>query len=479
MRWIFFQMIYLSFDDTDSRKGMCTTYLTLKIIQRVEEETGYLTVNYPLLVRLNPNIPWKTRGNGAVSIVVRPPLDHGEEFHRFFVGESFASKNRRTWYGYETEGEHNQHSHHECVMIKTMAEIVRDVISENSHLSDENTDPGLAVFTEKPAQDYYDKALHQLVERVDFEEKLKRDADGGAVGPGYIVDGFKKKRGIIGAVAATAWNWKEAPHTFELLAYRTEERLGTERSIRKEVALELDRRFPSSFNNYDETNDYCAIIPKSPCPVLYGIRGTDPEELYKASRFLDDAVEESIHSKIIFCTNQGTDAHIRKASVAGLSPYGSFRVRGRVSTAVVEIQGGHLFFEIVDERNTLKCAAFEPTKEFRNIIRELEVGDVVECWGGVHDSPFTLNMEKIRILELAHKPVKISNPSCDSCQRTMKSMGKDAGYRCPECGAKKGEDDAVFGVKKRNIEEGMYEVPVIARRHLAMPLKLRELFGNE
>jgi len=472
-------MIYLSFDDTDSRKGMCTTYLALKIIQRVEEKTGYLPAGYSLLVRLNPNIPWKTRGNGAVSMAFRPPLDHGEEFHRFYVGEGLDDNNRRTWYGYEPGGGHDPHSHRESTMITTMAEIVRDVISKDSHLSDENTNPGLAVFTEKPSQDYYDKALHQLVERDDFEAELKRDAEGGAVSPGYIVDGFKKKRGIIGAVAATAWNWRETPHSFELLAYRTEERLGRERCIRKEVAVELDRRFPSSFNNYDGTNDYCAIIPKSPCPVLYGIRGTNPGELHEASQFLDGAVEEPIHSKIIFCTNQGTDAHIRKARVAKLQPYGSFRVRGRVSTAVAEIQGGHLFFEIEDERTTLKCAAFEPTKEFRSIIRELEVGDVVECWGGVHDPPFTFNMEKIGILELAHNKIKISNPSCDSCLRTMKSMGKDAGYRCPECGAKKGEDDAVFGVKKRNIEEGMYEVPIIARRHLAMPLKLWELFGKE
>ncbi len=30
---------------------------------------------------------------------------------------------------------------------------------------------------------------------------------------------------------------------------------------------------------------------------------------------------------------------------------------------------------------------------------------------------------------------------------------------------------------KRNISEGFYEVPVIARRHLSMPLKLAGHFG--
>ena len=30
----------------------------------------YQIIGHPRLVRLNPNIPWKTRGNGAVSIKI-------------------------------------------------------------------------------------------------------------------------------------------------------------------------------------------------------------------------------------------------------------------------------------------------------------------------------------------------------------------------------------------------------------------------
>ncbi|WP_455392385.1 hypothetical protein [[Eubacterium] cellulosolvens] len=52
-------------DDTDSIKFGCTTYLVNDIISEFQD---YRVVGYPYLVRLNPNIPWKTRGNGAVCI---------------------------------------------------------------------------------------------------------------------------------------------------------------------------------------------------------------------------------------------------------------------------------------------------------------------------------------------------------------------------------------------------------------------------
>ena len=64
-------ILHIGFDDTDSTCGRCTTHLAFKI-------TGYLLngpdtefLDYPLLVRLNPNIPLKTRGNGAVCLELR------------------------------------------------------------------------------------------------------------------------------------------------------------------------------------------------------------------------------------------------------------------------------------------------------------------------------------------------------------------------------------------------------------------------
>ena len=41
---------------------MCTTYIGLRIAASTRKQI----LGYPRLVRLNPNIPYKTRGNGAV-----------------------------------------------------------------------------------------------------------------------------------------------------------------------------------------------------------------------------------------------------------------------------------------------------------------------------------------------------------------------------------------------------------------------------
>ena len=59
--------VHLGLDDTDSEEGMCTTYLITIILQKLlKEET--IMLDYPNLIRLNPNIPWKTRGNAALCL---------------------------------------------------------------------------------------------------------------------------------------------------------------------------------------------------------------------------------------------------------------------------------------------------------------------------------------------------------------------------------------------------------------------------
>ena len=56
----------IGIDDTDSNEGMCTTYLGALLL---EELKAFGEVEKPpLLVRLNPTIPHKTRGNAAVAL---------------------------------------------------------------------------------------------------------------------------------------------------------------------------------------------------------------------------------------------------------------------------------------------------------------------------------------------------------------------------------------------------------------------------
>src|ERR671929_649872 len=65
------QILHIGFDDTDSLKGRCTTQLAFKITDYLLREKKADFLDYPLLVRLNPNVPWKTRGNGAVCLRVK------------------------------------------------------------------------------------------------------------------------------------------------------------------------------------------------------------------------------------------------------------------------------------------------------------------------------------------------------------------------------------------------------------------------
>ena len=63
-------ILNIGFDDTDSPQGMCTTFLAYKIVGLLQKQkTEFL--DFPRLIRFNPNIPWKTRGNGAVSIRIK------------------------------------------------------------------------------------------------------------------------------------------------------------------------------------------------------------------------------------------------------------------------------------------------------------------------------------------------------------------------------------------------------------------------
>jgi tRNA(Ile2)-agmatinylcytidine synthase len=77
------KVLHIGFDDTDSIAGRCTTNLAFKIVSKLMSETGITFIDYPLLVRLNPNIPWKTRGNGAVCLRIK--TDSSDQMIEFLL----------------------------------------------------------------------------------------------------------------------------------------------------------------------------------------------------------------------------------------------------------------------------------------------------------------------------------------------------------------------------------------------------------
>ena len=415
---------------------MCTTYLATELIREFSEHD---IIGYPRLVRLNPNIPWKTRGNGAISIRV------GKGFGRKFpIGEIQG----KIVYGFERGREAD---------IRDVKNRVKNIVEGNARFEDKNTNPAFVITGKKPPQSLYWRAVRQVVELKDVQLMLREQQ--------ALFRGYKNKRGIVGSAAAVAWRPRD--RTYEITAYREMKRWGTKRRVERDSVIRMDKTFPSTFNNYDYHNKNIVIAPNSPCPVLLGIRGNKPEDLPLA---MDMIKSETKDRWVIFLTNQGTDEHLQSRRIGDIARYMSVITRGTVISKPRTIEGGHVIFSVKDKK-TIDCAAYEPTKEFRTLVRNLTIGDDITVYGGVRKNPLTINIEKLKINNLVDSYAKTGNPMCPKCSKKMKSMGRAAGYRCPTCRTKAGEEQVKKSRVKRDIEEGIYEVPVCARRHLAKPLK--------
>ena len=412
--------LYIGIDDTDSKDGMCTTYICSVIIDELKY-FGFEVINYPRLIRLNPFARFKTRGNGALSFKLS--LKSGND-------------------------------------IKKVKEIVLKKVKELSELEDDRTNPGVVFYSGEIDEDLKSfslNAIRNIISIKDAEEFADK------IGAEYFK--FKKGRGIIGALAAIGC--PDDDKTYELLTYRMPQNYGKKREIDYESVFKMNNAtYPETFDNVDADNSYIAIEPHTPCPILYGIRGESPEAVKDAKEIVK--VCEPIEKVAIFETNQHTDMHLIKAGkISDLEQFKCYIVEGEVKDFPFTREGGHVIFILKDNSGEIPCAAYEPTKEFRDIVRKLAPEDKLRVYGGIGEKG-TLNIEKFEILELA-KIYKTQNPLCE-CGKRMKSAGSEKGYKCVKCGAKlrEGIKDAIE--VKRDIKKGFYEVPPSARRHLSKPL---------
>jgi len=418
-------ILQIGLDDTDSKEGMCTTYVGAVVVDRLREH-GIDVLDFPRLIRLNPQCKFKTRGNCAIALKVDVSDD-------------------------------------QVPLVKRM---VLNTVSELAELHVDTTNPGVVFYpTEK-----IPRKLKAFSKKVVQDIVTIEDAEALARGLGAEVHKFKLGRGIIGALAAIG-NTLERDWTFEFVVYRTRENWGTHRRVDEASVEEMNAKtFPNTFDNLDPATGEIRITPHTPCPVFYGIRGESPEAVIGAHELVRKL--EPIERWIIYKTNQGTDEHLRRAKVAEVKPYWSVIVDAVVCRKPRVIAGGHIIFQIRDETGEIDCAAYEPTRQFRDIVRRLAFGDRVRACGGVKEKPelpLTINLEKLAVLEL--KPVlKKVNPSCPKCGKKMKSEGKGKGYSCKKCKIRLPAGAAKLVEVPREIEVGAFEVPPRARRHLAKPL---------
>ena len=422
------QIMHMGFDDTDSIRRGCTTYIAALLLEKLQK-LNVNFIDYPNLVRLNPNVPWKTRGNGALCLRMKCNENLEEE----------------------------------------IKEIAINTLEENADLEFKGTDPGIVFFKgiriPKEVKNFAKNTITGIVSLKEAIKLLKKF--------GAEAVGFKNGRGIIGGLAAVG-ETLQGDHTYEILAYRVPENYGLKRKVDSASIFEMDKATaPYTFNNVDQEKRRIIITPRGPDPILFGIRGETPEIVKKAFTIVKPL--EPIERWVIFRTNQGTDAHLKRvAKLSEVKPYHPVIAKGTVAANPKMIPRRHVIFSIKDDSAQVDCAAYEPTGVLRHVTMKLLVGDYIEVYGGVRapskKNPLTINLEKIRLLKLAPKIV-YQNPFCTKCGKRLKSMGKDKGFRCEKCGSRYANIGKVEVKMKREVKRGLYITSTRSQRHLTKPFR--------
>ena len=415
---------HIGIDDTDSRLAGCTTYTATLLFQELVSQE-FKPLDFPWLVRLNPNIPWKTRGNGALSL-------------HFTVEEE---------------------------QLEEVKKIAVATVERTTDLAQRATDPAVVFLkggVSNPLREFSARALHDVLSVREARQIAKC-----ARAEMHLLKG---SRGLVGALASVGADL-DYDHTFEIIAYRTPENIGTTRRVSHDSVRHMDTLFHElTFNNIDPETGRVLICPHGPDPVLLGIRGNDPTSVTRAFNQLE--INEPIERVMIFKTNQGTNAHLScHRRIEALRPYQSTVITGRVSGPPRIARGGHVIFRTGDETGAVDCAAYRATGSVHETALQLAPGDSVTVSGGIRLQPLgelTLNVEKLELTRLVDT-VRTENPSCSNCGIRCESMGNGQGFRCRKCKARLPRTSRVEKIEHRKIALGVYIPPPRAHRHLTKP----------
>lgn len=445
----------LAFDNTDGPKGGCTTHLAFHVLLALPE---LALTGMPRLVRLNPNVPWKTRGNGAVVLPLGAPQGPQVRVGELRGNEILAFP--------------------DAAPVAPDESILERVWAVLTMQAQPDALPGLMLTADPPPEPSYWETVRTFVS----PESAKKAAEDLGVLHREAGDG----RGLIGCLGAAAWTGP--PSSYEFVAYREPARYGKERSVDPRPLMGLDST-GATFHTYDAEALRLCCVPHTPDPVLIGLRGRDPERLREtALRVLPSALKEPVDGWLLWATNHGSGDHVTPIDgLADAPAMASVAVAGTVTAAPVTRHGGHVVVTARDGTGSpFEAVAFEPTKSFRDRVRALGPGDRVRFVGALSpaapaadsaaDSPGTglvrgassVRLEKMEVLALAPRQ-RLENPLC-VCGRRMRSKGPSTGYKCPACGAYRPRDAGVLVQEAPLLAPGWHEVPTIARRHLHRPV---------
>ena len=426
----------IGIDDTDSPRGGCTTWVLTELV-RLAREHHLDLLGEPHLVRLNPNVPWKTRGNAALALRLGTGTGRGRTVGEIDGRPVVAFRSGRE------------------LAVEDGEEYLDDAWRAVSAAAprEPGTDPAMVAVTRSLPASLYRQAVTDRVTVAEAWRLLR------AAGARTWVRGGR--RGLVGASAAVAWPARRS--TWELLAYREPARIGRRRVVDPESVRAAARRHPELFLCVDERTRRLLVAPHSPCPILYGLRATAPGASLAARQ---EVRSEAVDRWMLFRTNQGTGDHLRRRRAPELTGYRSGRVRGTVLGRADSLPGGHARFSVADRGGaSLTCVAFEPTKTLPEVARSLRPGDEVEVWGSAAPRS-TIRLEGISVLRLV-RDGRWRPPTCPACGVRTGSLGAGRGWRCGRCRRRLPPESAEWLDAPRALELRPYHPTPSARRHLA------------
>ena len=406
-------VVRIALDDTDHVDHACTTEHFQRLLSMLQLSIDDFAVLERRLVRLWPFAPKRTRGNAALSAVCE--LGHGSLDDVNMICKKF---------------------------IEDLAlEIATGYPSEG-----QRPDPCLLVSDVEFPEEWYWQAVRREVKLKTRLESLPDSAKIHSISP--------QPAGLIGASSAIAWNPSQGS-TWELIAWRQPNRIRTNREVSQQSIMEMSERFTETFTNRDPTTGRGMIMPRTNCPVLYGVRGNSAQEVSDAHKFMQSRDDvETCEAWAIHRTNQVSDDHL-------LGYYSAV-----VSGLPNEVQGGHSSILVWDGEVGKTLVAFAESGPVNVLLRRTKPGDEVD-WLGLKAPSGEIHLERLRVKSTV--PRTDERPDC--CGKAMRSAGKGQGLRCMICGSIKEKSWKIESISFDGQSGGWVEPTASNRRHLAMPLK--------
>jgi len=404
----------IGLDDTDHPDFGCTTERMDNLIQKIIEKIGARIIERRL-VRLWPFAERRTRGNGALGALIEINRNELQAFVN--VCKIWFSETSSTIESYpKTEFEPSP-----CLVISQ---------------------------SPTPESWYWDSVRGAVDVKNRIADVSEHDCT--IIGSGLCW-------GVVGASAAISWRPNDSS-SWELIAWRKKSLIGTHRKVSKKAVSELELNHPETFVNRDPTKGKSMIAPRTPCPVLYGIRGSSKDAVSNAHEWLQERsdVEES-HSFAAHLTNQLSDDHIESIS------------SGTIISPPVETKGGHSYAIAFSGEKNSRIVAFSEGGPVNRLLRSLNAGDIVS-WTGLESPDGAIHLEKLRLDD--RTPIINGRPKC--CSRTMRSLGKGQDLRCKICDNRMPR----LWITSSDPEESMemvgkwVEPNPSNRRHLSRPISL-------